>query len=515
MHTLKVQLGLTFSVLLFISMFLFGLVLLMFWQRNEIHQETLVSSRLLQLASSSLLPTTHEPGSKAFSPETAQLFEESGILCLQWQKKGSSIIFSHGTCPTEPSLIPLLHEASQGGSKKTSYSGMTWNGFFFTRQFLLLATPFQDGEESYGAIGLIRSLEKSSMAIHNVQKIFLAYLVINVLIFTTIGFTRLVHLVIRPIQRLAELADSRRDQSDTSFFPGERWGEFTQLSLSLNRLVSRIDGDKQELRSTVQSLKAANEELQKNRDEMIRAEKLASIGRLSAGLAHEIGNPLGIIQGYIDLLSDNTLDAEERKEFSQKALHELNRINTLIRNLLDLSRIPTASTIATIEVHTLLKDILETIRIRKTVVKINYTTDLLAEDSSVTVDSDGLRQVFLNCILNSIDAIEEKTGSEKGMIHMATANSISGENENLIRISLQDNGAGISEEHLETIFDPFFTTKEVGKGTGLGLAVAHNFIKKSGGRIHVSSTLGRGSTVTITLPLASQADSPPQQEKEA
>ncbi len=96
---------------------------------------------------------------------------------------------------------------------------------------------------------------------------------------------------------------------------------------------------------------------------------------------------------------------------------------------------------------------------------------------------------------------------------MTTANSLSEENENLIQISLHDNGAGISEEHLETIFDPFFTTKEVGKGTGLGLAVAHNFIKKSGGHLQVSSTPGQGSKITIVLPLASQEDSPPQQEK--
>ena len=514
MHTLKVQLGLTLSVLLFISMFLFGFVLLVLWQRSVINQETMTSARLLQMASSSLLSGTLTPGLNKFPPEACQLFEESDILCLQWQHDGSDTIHSHGNCPTEPSLIPFLQEAAQG-SKKTSYSGITWNGFFFTKQLLLLATPLQQGEELHGAIGLIRSLEKSAIPIRRVQKIFLAYLVINVLIFAAIGFIRLVHLVIRPIERLALLADSRTDQGDTSFFPGEKWGEFTKLSLSLNHLVSRIDGDKQVLRSTVQSLQAANEELQKNRDEMIRAEKLASIGRLSAGLAHEIGNPLGIVQGYIDLLADSNLDEEERKIFSRKALHELNRINTLIRNLLDLSRTPTSSAITTVEVHPLLKDIIEAVRIRKTAVEINYTTDLLAENSRITGDSDGLRQVFLNCILNSIDAIEEKTDCEKGNIRLTTGNSLSDENTNVIRITLQDNGAGISEQHLEAIFDPFFTTKEVGKGTGLGLAVAHNFIKKSGGHLHVSSTPGQGTTVTITLPLASQPDTPTPQEKEA
>ncbi len=514
MHTLKVQLGLTLSVLLFISMSLFGLVLLALWQRSEINYETVTSRRLLQMASSSLLSDTSTAGSTEFSAEACQLFEQSDILCLQWLRDGSNTIHSHGNCPPEPSLTPLLQEAAQG-NPKTSYSGMTWNGFFFTKKFLLMATPLHIGEKTHGAIALIHSLEKSAIPIRNIQKIFFAYLVINVLIFATIGFTRLVHLVIRPIERLAQLADSRTDQNDPGLFPGERWGEFTKLSLSLNRLVSRIDGDKQELRSTVLSLKAANEELQKNRDEMIRAEKLASIGRLSAGLAHEIGNPLGIIQGYIDLLADDTLNGEERKVFSRKALHELNRINTLIRNLLDLSRTPTAAVIATVEVHALLKSLVDAVRIRKTAIEINYTTDLLAEESHITVDSDGLRQVLLNCILNSIDAVEELTDCEQGEIILTTTNSVSEENRALLRINLQDNGAGISKEHLGTVFDPFFTTKEVGKGTGLGLAVAHNFIKKSGGHLQVSSTPEQGTTVTITLPLASQPDTHRQQEQEA
>ena len=512
MHTLKVQLGLTLSVLLFVSMSLFGLVLLVLWQHSEINHETVTSRRLLQMASSSLLSDTSTAGSNKFSTEACQLYEQSGILCLQWKNNGSDTIHSYGSCPSEPSLIPLLHEAALG-NPKTSYSGMSWNGFFFTKQFLLMATPLQLEEKTHGAIGLIHTLEKSAIPIRNIQKIFFAYLVINVLIFATIGFTRLVHLVIRPIERLAKLADSRTDQSDPDFFSEERWGEFTKLSLSLNRLVSRIDEDKQELRTTVQSLKTANEELQKNRDEMIRTEKLASIGRLSAGLAHEIGNPLGIIQGYIDLLADNTLDGKEREVFSQKALHELNRINTLIRSLLDLSRTPTASVVAAVEAHALLKDIIDAVRIRKTAVKINYTTDFLAEKSHITVDNDGLRQVLLNCILNSIDAIEEMADCEQGEIILTTVNTSSEEERNLLRISLQDNGAGISKEHLETVFDPFFTTKEVGKGTGLGLAVAHNFLKKSDGHLSISSTLDQGTTVTITLPLTSAPDTSTQQEK--
>jgi signal transduction histidine kinase len=129
-------------------------------------------------------------------------------------------------------------------------------------------------------------------------------------------------------------------------------------------------------------------------------------------------------------------------------------------------------------------------------VPINYSTDFSAENSTVLIDNDGLRQVFLNCILNAIDAIEEQTSITKGEIVLETVNEL----DDTINISISDNGIGLAEEHFDTVFDPFFTTKEVGKGTGLGLAVTHNMIKSAGGSLHFSSSEGLGSTITITLP---------------
>lgn len=504
MHTLKVQLGITLSALLLLSMFLFGLVLLLFWQRSAMRQEAHASERILHLASVYLPPVINNSENRAPLPsDFVKFFKQNDIACLQWKQQSSDTTHSLGSCSPELSLNPLFQSVTKTGQTETAYSGMTWNGFFFTRQHLLLATPFQTEKGLQGTIGLVRSLQDISTSINKVQKIFFGYLIVNVLIFTTIGFTRLVHVVIRPIQRLARLADSRSDQTDTSFFPGEGLGEFSQLSLSLNRLLTRIDGDKQELRSTVGSLKKANKELQRNRNEMLRTEKLASIGRLSAGLAHEIGNPLGIIQGYIELLAGSSLSKDDRVLFSEKAVQELTRINTLIRNLLDLSRTPIASTVATVEIHALLRELIETIRIRKTTVEIDFETSFSATHTEITVDSDGLRQVFLNCILNSIDAIEEKKCDTNGRIILSTSNETTEEKKEYILITLRDNGTGISEEHLDTIFDPFFTTKEPGKGTGLGLTVAHNLIKKSGGQLNISSTVGQGTTLTMKLPISS------------
>ncbi len=477
-------------------MFLFGIVLLIFWQRNGLQQEIITTEQMLKMASTSISLQQNKP----ILPSGIETFiKENNINCMQWTNTANSITRSHGTCPEKKSLALLLNDTNNG-TNAISYSGMTWNGFFFSRQYLLMAISSKDMANETLRIGVVRSLENVSAPIKNIQKIFYGYLVLNVLIFVTIGFTRLVHLVIRPIQRLSQLADSRTDHNDAAFFTGERWGEFTQLSSSLNRLVSRIDGDKQQLQTTVLSLKQANEELQNNRDEMIRTEKLASIGRLSAGLAHEIGNPLGIIQGYVDLLADGSLDDGDRKLFSEKTVQELDRINGLIRNLLDLSRSPVTSAISHVNIHKLLRDIIDAIHIRKTSVSINVKTEFTASKMVVHIDENGLRQVFLNCILNAIDAIEERNEKTNGQIVLETIN----ENDNSITISIKDNGAGLDKKHLASIFDPFFTTKEVGKGTGLGLAVAHNMVKSSGGTLHFISEQNVGSTISISLPTTSE-----------
>ncbi len=471
--------------------------MLMLWQRSEIHRETQINEKLLHFTASSIIQNENSADIPFLTKETSHYLKERDILCLKWQHGHNTPIQSYGSCPDNISLEPLLKDSGTNAKTATDYAGMSWNGFFFSKHYLMMAIPLVSGNNDGGAIALVRSLEDISATINQAQKIFFAYLVINLLVFTTIGFTRLVHLVVKPIQRLAKLADSRTELDDTTFLSSDGLGEYTQLSLSLNRLVSRIDGDKKELRQTVESLKEANDELQRNRDEMIRTEKLASIGRLSAGLAHEIGNPLGIIQGYIDLLKEDSLSIEDKKTFSERATKELNRINTLIRNLLDLSRSPVASSVEIIDIHPLLEDLIKTVSVKKNNSPVHYTTKLKALNSTVNIDSNGLRQVFLNCILNSIDAIDETAINEDGQIRIETEST-----DEQIRVSLKDNGSGIAPENKDAIFDPFFTTKEVGKGTGLGLAVAHNLIKKSGGTIELSSNTNEGTSVLITLPLA-------------
>ena len=156
----------------------------------------------------------------------------------------------------------------------------------------------------------------------------------------------------------------------------------------------------------------------------------------------------------------------------------------------------------TVDVHSLLKDSIESVRIRKTSLNIDYQTRFTAKYSTVLLDNDGLRQVFLNCIFNGIDAIEEHSAISEGKIILETVNTV----DDTISISISDNGIGLAKEHFDSIFDPFFTTKEVGKGTGLGLAVTHNMIKSAGGTLQFDAKEGKGATICITLPTTMELD---------
>jgi signal transduction histidine kinase len=234
---------------------------------------------------------------------------------------------------------------------------------------------------------------------------------------------------------------------------------------------------------------------------MIRAEKLASVGRLAAGIAHEIGNPIGIVLGYMELLKQDNLSREEHDDFVQRAEKEVQRINTIIRRLLDLAR-PKEGSVQEVSVHALIEEMIEVMRHQPLMRAIRFTTALEAPHDRIWGNADQLRQVFLNLILNAADAIQSAGRAAEGVITLATSlmANPSGPPKRWLNIDVTDNGQGIAADQLENIFDPFYTTKEPGKGTGLGLAVSYMIIEQMGGAIEVQSQYGRGTTMTLRLP---------------
>ncbi|MBX3009254.1 MAG: PAS domain S-box protein [Melioribacteraceae bacterium] len=219
-----------------------------------------------------------------------------------------------------------------------------------------------------------------------------------------------------------------------------------------------------------------------------QSEKLAVIGQLAAGVAHEIGNPLTAISSLVQILQRRSKD-----EFMTEQLvmikENIDRISKIVRELVDFSRPPSYET-KSHDITSIIKTALGIVKYDKRVRKVNFETNLESELPFVTVAADQLLQVFVNILFNALDAVDgEGTITVKSYHH-----------EEKVLVDITDNGCGMDETVLSKIFDPFFTTKEVGKGTGLGLSVSYGIIKKFGGEITVTSKLNEGSTFSVMLP---------------
>lgn len=235
-----------------------------------------------------------------------------------------------------------------------------------------------------------------------------------------------------------------------------------------------------------------------------RSDRLASLGTLSAGMAHEIKNPLVSIKTFTQLLPERYQDSEFRETFSNLIGHEIDRIDSLVNQLLRFAR-PAKPLLKPVHVHDVLEKSLMLVGHRLYQKEIKLTRLWNADVDTLRADADQLEQVFLNFFLNAMDAMTQ--GGElvvateiRAAEEWVTAfNGTKGESNEVLRITVRDNGEGIRHEDIPHVFDPFFTTKDY--GTGLGLSVVHGIIQEHGGQIEVESEVAHGTAFHIILPL--------------
>ena len=238
-------------------------------------------------------------------------------------------------------------------------------------------------------------------------------------------------------------------------------------------------------------------------EDLVRIDRLAEIGRIAAGVAHEINNPLAIIgeaSGWAGVvISDakglNPEDREELEKATKEISHQTKRCRSITHELLDFAR---GSTPALIEfdIHDVIIDSISFLKPELKHTSIEIDTQFMPSPILMKSDPKLLEQVFVNFITNAIHAIRSK-GEDKGWIRIKTLTTNSN-----VEISFEDNGTGISEENQKKIFQLFFTTKAPGKGTGLGLSISQNIVKKLGGTITLDSKVGVGTNFTVRLPLS-------------
>jgi two-component system NtrC family sensor kinase len=246
-------------------------------------------------------------------------------------------------------------------------------------------------------------------------------------------------------------------------------------------------------------LEKANRELKKSQAQIVQSEKMAAVGQLAAGVAHEINNPLGSILTYVRLVlkkmdgpSSQGLDMPQLREYITTIDGEVNRCKTITRDLLDFSRIKEPEKILT-DIRELLEGVLKLTEHQLSEQKIVLHKHFDASIPNIMADPQQLQQVFINVILNATQSM-----SGGGALEVTLQKK-----SKFIQLLFRDSGGGIPEQDLSRIFAPFFTTKKAGEGTGLGLSVAYGIIENHGGTIKAHSKEGEGTTVVIVLPVPS------------
>jgi signal transduction histidine kinase len=235
------------------------------------------------------------------------------------------------------------------------------------------------------------------------------------------------------------------------------------------------------------------EDLKRSKSYIRRADRLASLGTLTAGLAHEIRNPLVAIKTLTQLLPERLDDEEFRNQFLKIASGEVDRISSLVNELLDFAR-PSDPKLELEDINAILDGMILLVSTETKKKLINIIKSYASDLPPVQIDREQIKQVFLNILLNAIDAT-----AENGRITVKTRSFLKPGGEPYVQIAFIDTGCGIPGEHLEDIFNPFFTTKNT--GSGLGLSISNQIVQDHKGYIDVESQLDKGSSFFINLPV--------------
>lgn len=273
--------------------------------------------------------------------------------------------------------------------------------------------------------------------------------------------------------------------------------ELHEYKRSLEEQNKIITASHKELQIALDELGRMHEELVKSQEQLVQPQKLAAIGKLVSGIAHEINNPLMAISGNAQLLLEDAED-EDTLESLEVIRSETQRATDIVQNLLAFARTHKSDR-SLVSINEVVENTVKLCSNKSKTDNIQIVTDLASEIPYINIDTLQMQQAFMNLTNNAIQAMTR--AQDSGRLTIRTRKT----SEEIVQISFEDDGPGISAEIIDRIFEPFFTTKDIGEGTGLGLSICYGIIQSHNGKIYAESTESNGAIFTIELPISDDA----------
>jgi signal transduction histidine kinase len=346
-----------------------------------------------------------------------------------------------------------------------------------------------------GAVVAGRLPRRASYRLRAVPLLVVAAMVVaDVLVFLGFGAYLLRRRIVLPLQRLSAAAREIALGSLAIRAPVAGAREVADVGRSFNAMTEALESRTGALEKAVVELRAANRDLRRARTGLDRAERLAAVGRLAAGVAHEVGNPIGAILALLDLASRDSEVSDATRDHLDRATREGRRVGTILRQLLDFSRPPRA-TPANLDLATLAEETVALVSAQRRYDGIRFEVQREGAQPPVVGDSSAVTQILLNLVLNAADAV---TGASEPRVTLRVGpaplqlrsgdvpqSALERRMADGVECVVSDNGSGIPEADRERIFDPFYTSKPPGEGTGLGLATAVRLAEELDGQLEL------------------------------
>ncbi|MEI9476274.1 MAG: ATP-binding protein [Deltaproteobacteria bacterium] len=548
----KLNLNLRVEIIINISLLMLVAILLIGFSISKINEKNIIQEKIRNgegmVKDVQAIIDFMSQGKKEFSlslPETKRAIQdfvriytkERGFLDLIILDTDMNVITSKkAELIGKPYANDLMKKAIEFGHSNTEIE-KSGNILSVEYKTLILYSPLYVQGKIAGGIQMEVPIGDVMDHLLRSQRMVLVSIILDALVLIVFGSFLLSRVLVKPLKDLVQLTQKISEGDFSRKIEVTSKNEIGQLITSFNRMIDRLKENQENLENHLQSLESKNKQLKQTQEELIRTEKLASIGRFAAGVAHEVGNPLGAILGYTHILQKEGVDREEARDYLKRIEKEIERINRIVRELLDYAR-PSKFEIREVDVNKVVENTLSLLSYQKNFRNIETQLELQLDLPAMMGDESQLSQVFINIVLNAIDAMptggtlrirteeylienayadpmpllgpprRKGDPDESDYSHIRKLNPLSvmlmkfSRGDRVVKARISDTGVGIKKEDLERIFDPFFTTKDPDKGTGLGLSISLRIVESMGGEMRVESEVGKGSAFELYFPMA-------------